>query len=461
MVKQGETKRHSIPLATPPFFLNDKTNTDRDFASSFQGVIELLQGRKNIVVLLGAGISVSCGIPDFRSSSGLYATLDTEELNLSCPEDLFDKEFFLQDPSPFYKFARTLYFPLGGDKRVEPSDSHKLLAVLEQNRMLLRVYSQNIDGLETVAGVSSKKIVFAHGNLLQASCLKCKRKVSSDTILPDIVRGTVPRCQAETKQAKRRNSNTSVDSGCTTRSTRSGSKGPSQRTRKRQRLSYQDQCGGILKPTVTFFGETLSDTVTRTLEADRKKVDALVVIGTSLSVAPISKVIDFFPKEVPRILINRTVVHPPNSISKGLGGAIEDGGGPEFRDKYVFDAYLLGFCDDITRALAKQLFKNTSKTSQSDSKLQTEEKLQAGRLLSAVLESDGDDDTSSEWSNESVPADRVLLFPGALATNLEGNVEIEETEYEETAQCDSCSELITGDIRKCHNCFDFDLCKNW
>ncbi|CAJ1940404.1 unnamed protein product [Cylindrotheca closterium] len=461
MVNQGASKKRSVPVATPPFLLNDKTITNHDFASSFQRVTELLQGRKNIVVLLGAGISVSCGIPDFRSTSGLYATLDTEELNLSCPEDLFDKDFFLQDPSPFYKFARTLYFPLGGDKRVEPSDSHKLLAILEQNKMLLRVYSQNIDGLETVAGVSSKKIVYAHGNLLQAYCLKCKRKVSSETILPDIVEGTVPQCQAEIRKVKRENATTPVDSGYTARSTRSSSLGPCQRTRKRQRLSCEDLCGGILKPTVTFFGETLSDTVSRTLEADRKKVDALVVIGTSLSVAPISKVIGFFPRDIPRILINRTVVHPPNSIPKGL--ELADGGcdGPEFRDNYVFDAYLLGFCDDITRALARQLFKDTSKRSQKDSKLQTEEKLQAGRLLSAVLVSDSDDDTSSQWSNEGVPADRVLLFPGALATAVEGSAEIEEVKYEETAYCDSCSELITGDIRKCKTCFDFDLCKTW
>lgn len=381
-----------------------------------------------------------------------------EGLNLSCPEDLFDKEFFLQDPAPFYKFARTLYFPLGGDKRVEPTDSHKLLALLEQKKMLLRVYSQNIDGLETVAGVSAKKIVYAHGNLLQACCLKCKKKVSSETILPDIVKGTVPRCQAEIKKANRRNSNTSVDSG-STRSTRSSSQGPSQRTRKRQRLSCEDRCGGILKPTVTFFGETLSDAVNRALEADRKKVDALIVIGTSLSVAPISKVIDYFPGNIPRILINRTVAHPPNPISNGSETVDGDYTAPGFRDNYVFDAYLLGYCDDITRALARQLFKNKSKRPQSHVKL--EKNIQCGKLLSEVLESDTADGAFAGWSNERVPVDRVLLFPGALPTNVKDAEKTEGAEYEEIAYCDSCSELITGDIQKCTNCFDFDLCKSW
>ena len=81
-------------------------------------------------------------------------------------------------------------------RRVEPSDSHKLLALLEQHKMLLRVYTQNIDGLETTAGVSSRKMVYAHGSLKWAKCCKCQRKVDSDDIMPFIEQGRVPRCQA-------------------------------------------------------------------------------------------------------------------------------------------------------------------------------------------------------------------------------------------------------------------------
>ena len=280
MAKNNPAKRAKIvtPLAVPPFPVHEKS-----FSACFERVAHLLQGRKNIIVLLGAGISVSCGIPDFRSrDSGLYSTLDIEEFGLSCPEELFDWEFFLDDPKPFFKFAQNLYFPLGKDKKIEPSDSHKLLAILEKNKMLLRVYSQNIDGLETMAGVSPKKIVYAHGNLLQASCINCQRKVASDEIMPDIIKGEVPRCKAARKGYKQTNGS-SISSPSNT-STRAKSKGISQRTRKRQRLSCANECGGVFKPGVTFFGESLSDNVSRTLEADRDKVDALVVIGTSLSV---------------------------------------------------------------------------------------------------------------------------------------------------------------------------------
>lgn len=131
--KGGEVPSRSTPTST---------SSSSSFDRTFEGVARLLRGRKNIVVLVGAGISTSCGIPDFRGKdSGLYNTLDVGALGLSCPEDLFCYDFFQDNPYPFYQFAQKLYYPLGLDKKVEPSDSHKLLALLEQKKMLLRVYS--------------------------------------------------------------------------------------------------------------------------------------------------------------------------------------------------------------------------------------------------------------------------------------------------------------------------------
>jgi len=76
----------------------------KDFESSFGSITrELLSGKKNIMVLVGAGISVSCGIPDFRSSQGLYNTLRCEEIDkdLAAAEDLFHLDFFEENPAPF------------------------------------------------------------------------------------------------------------------------------------------------------------------------------------------------------------------------------------------------------------------------------------------------------------------------------------------------------------------------
>ena len=277
--KSGSKKVIGKPLpfkGGEPFPLTD--GKEATFETTLDGVVRLLEGRKNIVVLVGAGMSVSCGIPDFRSQgSGLYSTLDTEGLGLSCPEDLFDLSFFQDEPGPFYAFAKNLYYPKGENTKVEPSDSHKLLALLEKRKMLQRVYTQNIDGLEVEAGVSNKKIVYAHGSLRWASCTRCQRKVSSEEIMPAIRQGAVARCQAV--RHGRRNSN-----GTSTSSTTTSPREPLQRLSKRPRVTSDEFCGGVLKPGVTFFGETLNDSVGRALEVDRDKVDALIVIGTSLSV---------------------------------------------------------------------------------------------------------------------------------------------------------------------------------
>jgi hypothetical protein len=73
--------------------------------NSFEEFLELLDKSKNVLVLTGAGISVSCGIPDFRSSNGIYKRL-REEYSLPDPESMFDIEYFRDDPKPFYSFAK-------------------------------------------------------------------------------------------------------------------------------------------------------------------------------------------------------------------------------------------------------------------------------------------------------------------------------------------------------------------
>ncbi len=62
----------------------------------------ILRSRKNIIVLSGAGISVSCGIPDFRSENGIYARLKRDFPELPDPHAMFDIDFFQRDPTPFY-----------------------------------------------------------------------------------------------------------------------------------------------------------------------------------------------------------------------------------------------------------------------------------------------------------------------------------------------------------------------
>jgi len=167
-------------------------------------------------------------------------------------------------------------------------------------------------------------------------------------------------------------------------------------------------------------------------------------------------VIAYLPANIPRILINRTIVHPPEQHEDSSDSDSDDEE-KEFRENYVFDAYLLGFCDDVTRALGKRLFSVDDEVKS--------ETVDRGELLSVVLENhtknedeDGEDDSSycaDDWVGVEVPKERVFLFPGAQAP---AEVGAEEVSYQEVAHCDGCSKRIVGTIQKCVSCFDYDLC---
>lgn len=252
-------------------------------------VATCLERAKRIVVLTGAGISVSCGIPDFRSEGGIYRLVEQYGFDLEEPESLFDIEFFDRDPVPFFTFAKTL-FP----GEVQPSPMHHFIAALDRRKKLLRNYTQNIDCLEQVAGV--KRCIACHGSFATASCRgpRCRYRCGAAEIRDRVMRGEVPRCPS-------------------------------------------DGCGGVLKPDITFFGQPLPKVAARCLQRDREAVDCLLVVGTSLAVAPMSTIVGFLPPEVPQILINKRPIKPPRHLSKG------------------FDAQLIGDADEIALYLASRL----------------------------------------------------------------------------------------------------------
>jgi len=112
---------------------------------------------KRVVVMTGAGISTSSGIPDFRSpETGLYANLT--RLNLPYAEAVFDINYFRKNPNPFYVLAKELY-----PGQFYPTIAHAFIALLEEKYMLQMLFTQNIDCLERQAGVPAEKIVEAHG----------------------------------------------------------------------------------------------------------------------------------------------------------------------------------------------------------------------------------------------------------------------------------------------------------
>ncbi|XP_036192764.1 NAD-dependent protein deacetylase sirtuin-1 isoform X1 [Myotis myotis] len=226
--------------------------------NTIEDAVKLLQECKKIIVLTGAGVSVSCGIPDFRSRDGIYARLAVDFPDLPDPQAMFDIEYFRKDPRPFFKFAKEIY-----PGQFQPSLCHKFIALSDKEGKLLRNYTQNIDTLEQVAGI--QRIIQCHGSFATASCLICKYKVDCEAVRGDIFNQVVPRCPR----------------------------------------CPADEPLAIMKPEIVFFGENLPEQFHRAMKYDKDEVDLLIVIGSSLKVRPVALIPSSIPHEVPQILINR------------------------------------------------------------------------------------------------------------------------------------------------------------
>ena len=199
---------------------------------------------QRIVFFGGAGVSTESGIPDFRSVDGLYS----QKFDYP-PETIISHSFYLRDPEYFFRFYREKMLPLG----FSPNVTHQVLAKWEAEGKLSAVVTQNIDGLHQKAG--SKKVLELHGSVLRNYCTRCGKFHSAE-----FVKDTpgVPRCS----------------------------------------------CGGIVKPDVVLYEESLRDDVIEQSVDAIAKADLLIVAGTSLTVYPAAGLIRYY-RGSRMVLINR------------------------------------------------------------------------------------------------------------------------------------------------------------
>ncbi|GAB7344345.1 hypothetical protein MBLNU457_2208t1 [Dothideomycetes sp. NU457] len=244
----GQENTTPIDESTPPQTLETR---------NLDGIAKYIKSgkAKKIVLMTGAGISTSAGIPDFRSpDTGLYANL--ARLNLPYAEAVFDISYFRKNPTPFYTLAHELY-----PGRFRPTVTHSFFKLLQDKGLLLKLFTQNIDCLEREAGVSGNNIVEAHGSFATQSCIECKSSYPDDKIKQHVEAMTIPRC-------------------------------------------LKSSCDGLVKPEIVFFGEQLPAEffASRHLPA---KADLCIVLGTSLTVQPFASLPSFCSEGVPRLLINK------------------------------------------------------------------------------------------------------------------------------------------------------------
>lgn len=212
-------------------------------------IIDLILDSNNIVFFGGAGVSTESGIPDFRSSTGLYN--QKNETGYS-PEYMLSHDFLVEDVVGFTKYYKENLIV----KDAKPNITHKVLAKLEKMGKLKAVITQNIDSLHHMAG--SKNVYEIHGNLRDYYCVKCGKSYEAEQVLSTI-----------------------EPNYC--------------------------ECGGYIRPDVTLYGEGLPEEAVRNAVNAISHADVLIIGGTSLAVYPAASFIDFYLGEK-SILINKEKV---------------------------------------------------------------------------------------------------------------------------------------------------------
>lgn len=227
-----------------------------------------------IIVMAGAGISVASGIPDFRSPQvGLYASIkDVAELHNHEPTFVFQMEVFEQDPKPFWWIFSKMW---PATAAALPTQFHFLIYLLHSHNLLLRCYTQNIDGLEKLAGLPNEKVIHAHGVLDKCHCLKCGHEYPIGYCLPQMNKNLS-------------NPNSTIENAV---------------------YPVCAECGSIfVKPNVVFFHEDLPDEFFDQFPIDFEEADLLIIAGTSLEVYPFASLPGKVNYNVPRFLVNKTMV---------------------------------------------------------------------------------------------------------------------------------------------------------
>ena len=208
---------------------------------------DLVDRSRAIVFFGGAGVSTESGIPDFRSTGGLYH----QEWKYP-PEEILSHTFYKSNPEEFFRFYRAKMLCPGA----RPNDAHRKLAEWERQGKLRAILTQNIDGLHQAAG--SERVLELHGSVHRNHCERCGKFYALDRILET---EGVPRCG----------------------------------------------CGGIIKPDVVLYEEPLDQDVLQAAVRALAEADLLIIGGTSLNVWPAAGLIRYYQGEH-LVLVNKSPV---------------------------------------------------------------------------------------------------------------------------------------------------------
>ena len=222
----------------------------------YEKLFEKISGARHCTALTGAGVSTLSGIRDFRGKNGLYNDLDAEKI--------FDIGYFEKDPTFYYKASGTFIYNI--DEK-QPSVVHNVLAELEKRGFLKALITQNIDLLHEKAG--SSNVIEIHGSPKIHYCMRCPGiRMPFEEAKVIVLSGGFPKCP---------------------------------------------KCGKILKPAITFFGESLPADALREAAQEAQQSDLMLVLGTSLTVYPAASMPQYTLSQGGEIVIVNNMPTPLDS----------------------------------------------------------------------------------------------------------------------------------------------------
>lgn len=222
---------------------------------------DYISNSNNIVFFGGAGVSTESGIPDFRSTDGLFNARYKHP-----PEVMLSYSFFMSHTSEFFQFYRDRMIYTSA----KPNAAHIALAEMERMGKLKAVITQNIDGLHQAAG--STNVIELHGSVHRNYCMDCNASYELEFILRT---EDIPRCT----------------------------------------------CGGIVKPDVVLYEEGLDDAAIHDSIRYISMADMLIIGGTSLLVYPAAGLIRYFVGDK-LVVINKGKTHVDRSADLAIDGNI-------------------------------------------------------------------------------------------------------------------------------------------
>ena len=288
----------------------------------------LSQDCQSIAILTGAGISTASGIPDFRSPGGMYDTLRPELITATPeqqrrmrndPTEVVSWSMFAQNAFPYLEVRRP--FILGTQQNQwRATIGHRFMELLHvKSKKLKRIYTQNIDGLDFQCHqIPSSKIIPVHGTIREASCEGCGTNIENNDFC-DMVRTNIKDIYE-------------VDATAPTES---------------KPILCPNCQRPLVKPKTVLFGRSLPSEFSDSLEGDVSHLDLLLIIGTSLVVAPANRLVQVVPKTTIRVVVNN------DPVGSALGIVYSS------KDKYdhesTRDLFLQGDCDDVLLQLTTEL----------------------------------------------------------------------------------------------------------